>query len=156
MPPTAVASANEVTFPTACSRSSGKTSGNVPVFESTGCAHDSRRIGADRREAELAERDDARVPDEDVQRHDDGDGDERRLEVDDVGARAERAEDADGDDDRGRAEQLDRVRGQPHTRSTVVAPLGANRPAGRTSRTTMTSVKSTDGRYAVWSVGSAP
>jgi len=90
--------------------------------------HDRRLLGdrdgehacrprADGDEADVAERDDAGVADEDVERDDDRHRHERADEVDLRCGRRERAEQSGEDDEQHRPAQLDRAAGA-HTRST--------------------------------------
>src|SRR5437763_14894311 len=98
---------------------------------------DSGEVRADGHEAHVTERDHARIADEDVERDDDGDHYERVLELELLGLR-----DPTGDD-RGQQHETDRdtelERRSFHTRSTWRARKGAKRPAGRSSRTTITA-----------------
>jgi hypothetical protein len=106
---------------------------------------DTGRPGADGDEADVPEREDPRVPDEDVQ----GDHHDHRHEgVDEVDLRLSReggAEKPDSCEHHHRAEQRRRTARDGHTRSTVVPR--ANSPVGRINSTRITSPKSTEGRY---------
>ena len=101
-------------------------------------------------EAQLTERQHPRVADEDVDRDDDRHRHEGREEVDLRGTRHERAAHADGDHERGRAEELREGLQMPsHTRSIVDERPRTKRPAGRSRRTRMTSANTTEGRKTV-------
>ena len=120
-----------------------------------GDREDARRPDADREEADVPEREHARVADEDVDRDDRRDRDERGHEVDLGRLRDERADDPGRDDERHRREELDGCATRSHTRSTSPRPR-VNSPSGRTSRTRITRPKRNDGRYWLWLDGSAP
>src|SRR4029450_7143540 len=112
---------------------------------------------AEGNEADLPEREHAGTADEDVDRDDDRDGRQRVQEVDLVGAGDERRTDPNDDDQQHRRGQRDpRVQASAHTRAPTAERPRANRPPGRSSRTTITSAKTADGRKTVLSVGRAP
>ena len=110
---------------------------------------------ADGKEADVAEREHAGVPHEDVDRDDRRDRDQRRYEVDLVRLRNHRADEARRDDERHGREELDGRAARSHTRSTRPRPR-VNRPSGLRRRTRMTRPKMNDGRYWLWLDGSAP
>src|SRR5581483_11472776 len=114
-----------------------------------------RRPCSDGEEADVPEREDARVADEDVETDDDRDVDERVDEVRLVRA-GDGAEERSGEDERKRHRELHAERGgASHTRST--APRArVKRPSGRASSTTITAAKRNVGRYWLCAVGSAP
>ena len=130
-PPTAAASTSDATLPIVWSRRSGKRSGRIAGLRLERHGHHAGGEGAERDEADLPEREHARVADEDVDRDDDRDGDERVQEVDLVRARDERRRRS-----RRRRSAASAPRGRPrcraaaHTRSTTAARPRANRPAG--------------------------
>ena len=104
---------------------------------------------ADCDEADLAEREHARVADEHVHGHHHRDRDEGVEEVQLVGLRDLGRDEPDQDDQQARPEQLDgRDAGawRAHTRSTTEVRPRTNRPAGRSRSTRMTSAKTTEGR----------
>ena len=76
--PRRAASTSDGTLPIVLSRSNRKRSGSTPVFDSTGIVSTPLANAPDRDEADLAEREDARVADEDVDRDDDRDRDDAR------------------------------------------------------------------------------
>ena len=109
--------------------------------ENAGCP------GADRDEADVAERQHAGVANKDIEGDDDRDVDER---IDHV--RLGRARDQDADErrysDHGhRREQLHESMHPAHRRSAAESLPRANNPPGRNSRTTITPAKRNDGRY---------
>ena len=109
--------------------------------------HEPRGEPADGHEADLPERQHARVADEDVDRHDHRDRDDRIEEIELVGEREPRADEADDDDEHDRAEQLEQGgAAAAHTRSTTEERPRTNSPAGRSSRTRITRANTTDGR----------
>ena len=145
-------------MPIVWSRRSGKSSGRTPVFDSSGTVITPAANAPTRDEADLAEREHARVADEDVDRDDDRDRDERVQEVDLVRARDERRRRSRPTTTSSTARRAATagVESPPHTRSTTAVRPRANRPAGRRSRTRITSANTADGRKTVLSVGSAP
>src|SRR5213076_2317745 len=111
---------------------------------------------ADGDEADVPERHDAGVADEEVERDDDGDVHERRDDVRLRRARDGRAEQSDQHDEQDGREELQRGAGASHTRSVGCWPTRVNSPPGRISRTRITAANRNDGRYWLWFVGSAP
>ena len=108
--------------------------------------HHARGERADGDEADLPEREHARVADEDVDRDDDRDRDERVQEVDLVRRRGGGRDEPDGDDEQRRPGELDeRVEPASYALGRRPAPQ-ANSPAGRRSSTRITSAKTADGR----------
>src|SRR5581483_161455 len=111
--------------------------------------------GADGDEADVPERQYARVADEDVERNDDRDLDERVEEVRlEVARDLEPEQSGPEDEHRGR-KQLRCSADEAHTRSTAPPPR-AKSPFGRTSSTTITAAKRKLGRYWLWFEGSTP
>jgi hypothetical protein len=113
-----------------------------PFLRCDGHGHDAGREGADGDEADLAERENARDADENVDRDHDRDRDERVQEVDLVRGGGGRRDEADENDEQHRAEQLDdcaKREPEAHTRSIAALRPHAKSPAGRSSRTTITN-----------------
>ena len=98
-PPTSAASTSEGTLPSVWSRRIGKSSGSTPDFDSTGIVITPDGEAADGDEADLPEREHARVADEDVDGDDHRDRDDRAQEVLLVGERDLRAEQPDEHDE---------------------------------------------------------
>src|SRR5204863_9733550 len=104
-------------------------------------------VRADRDEADVPERDDARVADEHVERDHDGRHHHRVLELE-LALLRELGGDRGGRDEQehGPGELHGRPKCAPHTRSTCRTRSGAKRPAGRSTSTAMTTPYTTDGR----------
>ena len=110
-PPTSAASTSDGMLPSVWSRRIGKRSGSTPDFDSTGIVITPDGEAAHRHEADLPEREHARVADEDVDGDDHRDRDERVEEVELVGERDLRGDEPDEHDEQHRPEQLDQTRG---------------------------------------------
>src|SRR5262249_41968178 len=106
-------------------------------------------------EADLPERQDARVADEDVEPDDDRNDDQRLDEVPLEVARDREPEQRGRHDEQRGDQHLEQAPSLTHTRSTVPPPR-VKRPFGRTSKTTITAAKMKLVRYCVLSAGSPP
>ena len=137
---------SEATFPIVWSRRIGR-SGRTPVFDSSGIGQHARRERADCDEADLAEREHTRGADEDVDRDHDRDRDERVQEVDLVRARDESSRSRCDDEQPGPSSVSSAVSyAVDHRRASA-----GEEPAGRRSRTRITSAKTAEGRKTVLS-----
>ena len=152
-PPSSAASTSEGTC-RACGRAGSEELGQHARLRLHRDRHHARGEPADRDEADLPEREHARVADEDVDRDDHRDRDQRAQEVLLVGERDLRADQPDDDDEQHRAEHLERRDAPRHTRSTTDERPRTNRPAGRSSSTRITSAITTEaGRSCCRSAG---